>query len=348
MNDHASTRRSPRRRRRWSLTAAALAAVVVSPLTISGSSANGAPTDAAEGREECTQNEILVPNCGVLWGVYTQPQGGDLPATVTGIEEDIQRTFDFVHRYHDFSSSFPDEAERELSANGKRTLLINWTTRDHGGEDRARWADIASGQYDEEIIRPAARQVAEYGQPLFLAFDHEAEGARAPDQGDGPESAAAYRPIYDIFQEEGADNAIWTWIQVGWIGHQGTTPTFFPGDKYVDWIGYDPFNYYVCRDNEWRSPDVAFSRWYYWLQRNGFDDKPIMLAEYGTVADPEDASAQAQWYRNLVPALERLPNIKAVAQFNTFKKCDTRVTTQPDVLEAWGEAGRSDYVNINR
>src|ERR671922_220435 len=65
-----------------------------------------------------------------------------------------------------------------------------------------------------------------------------------------------------------ADNAIWTWIQVGWIGHQDTTPTFFPGDEYVDWIGYDPFNYYVCRDNEWRSPDVAFSRWYYWLQRN--------------------------------------------------------------------------------
>jgi hypothetical protein len=73
-----------------------------------------------------------------------------------------------------------------------------------------------------------------------------------------------------------------------------------------------------------------------------------MLAEYGTVADPEDEGAQAEWYRNLVPALERHPNIKAVAQFNTFKKCDTRVTTRPDVLEAFGEAGRSDYVDIQR
>jgi hypothetical protein len=352
MNDHALTRRSPRRRRRWSLTAAALAAVVVSPLAISGSNANGASTDAAETRQ-CTQNEILVPNCGVLWGVYTPPEGNDLPATVTGIEEDIQRTFDIVHRYHDFSGEgrsgvFPDEWEQELTADGERTLLINWTTRQHNGGPRAQWADVANGDYDEEIIRPAARRAAEYGQPLFLAFDHEAEGARHPDQGDGPEYVRAYRHIYEIFQEEGADNVIWTWIQVGWIGHQHTTPTFYPGDEYVDWIGYDPFNYYACRDTEWRTPHVTFGRWYHWLQQNGFGDKPIMLSEYGTVADPEDAGAQAEWYRNLVPALRRYPEIKAVAQFNTFRRCDTRVTTQPDVLEAWAEAGRSDYINIHR
>ncbi|MGP3970704.1 glycoside hydrolase family 26 protein [Streptomyces sp. 6N223] len=357
MNDHAQKRRSTRRRRSLSLVAAALAAVAVSPLTISGSTANGASTDAAGAREECTQNEILVPNCGVLWGIYTKPEGGDLPATVTGIEEDIQRKFDFIHRYHDFSGQgsqgvFPDAAEKELAQNGERTLLINWTTRVHGtdGEESTRvpWADVANGDYDESVIRPAARRIAEFGQPVFLAFDHEAEGARAPEQGDGPEYVAAWRHIYEIFQEEGADNAIWTWIQVGWIGHQDTVASFYPGDEYVDWIGYDPFNYYVCRNNEWRSPDVAFSRWYVWLQRNGFADKPVMLAEYGTVADPEDESAQAQWYRDLVPALERYPNIKAVAQFNTYKNCDTRVTTQPDVLEAWAEAGRSDYINIDR
>jgi hypothetical protein len=362
MNDHAPARRSRRLRRRWSLTAATLAAVVLSPLTISGSTANGAPADPAEAADaanaqECGVNEILVPNCGVLWGAYSPPDlPGENPATaVTDLEEDIQRQFDIVHRYHDFSGKgtpgiFPDRWERQLTRDDERTLLLNWTTRVHGGEseERAYWKDIYNGKYDESIIRPAARRLAEFGKPLFLAFDHEAEGNRRPGQGDGWDYVQAWRHIHDIFREEGADNVIWTWLHVGWIGLENSTPHFYPGDEYVDWIGYDPFNYYVCRDNEWRTPGIAFGRWYNWLQQNGFDHKPIMLGEYGTVADPADEWAQAQWYRNLVPALQKLPKIKAVVQFNTHKVCDTRVTTRPDVLEAFGEAGRSDYVDIHR
>ncbi|MGP3966127.1 glycoside hydrolase family 26 protein [Streptomyces sp. 6N223] len=273
---------------------------------------------------------------------------------MTGIESDIGREFDIIHRYHDFSNKgsqgiFPDQWERRL-ANGEdgadRTLLLNWTTRIHGSDERVSWQQVASGAYDESVIRPAAQRVKEWDRPIFLAFDHEAEGNRRPTQGDGADYVAAWRHIYEIFQEVGADNVIWTWIHVGWIGLEHTVKSFYPGDEYVDWIGYDPFNYYVCRDNEWRSPGEAIGRWYNWLQRNGFDHKPILLGEYGTVADPENEWAQAEWYRNLVPALRKFPRIRAVAHFNTHKVCDTRVTTRPDVLEAWGEAGRHPYVTI--
>ncbi|MEO3752183.1 glycosyl hydrolase [Streptomyces sp. B6B3] len=319
-------------------------------MTVSGSSTAG----AAPQQPDCPLNEIYVPECGVLWGIYTETAEGRNPYTsVLDLESDIGRQFDFVHRYHDFSNQgsqgrFPDQWEQQLGADDERMLLINWTTRIHGTDERVSWDEVDSGAYDESVIRPVAQRLKDWGKPVFLAFDHEAEGNRRPGQGDGWDYVQAWRHIYDVFEQMGVDNVVWTWLHVGWTGHEETTPNFYPGDDYVDWIGYDPFNYYVCRDNEWRSPGEAFGTWYNWLQRNGFDHKPIMLGEYGTVADPENEWAQAEWYRNLVPALEKYPNIKAVAQFNTYKHCDTRVSTRPDVLEAFADAGRHDYVTLDR
>jgi hypothetical protein len=344
------------RRRSRRLMAAGVGITLLGPMAVSSTAAGATPATAASDRSvECALSQILVPSCGVLWGVYSNPEEGqNAYNSVTSLESDIGREFDLVHRYHDFSNRdaqgiFPDKWERRLT-NGEdgaeRTLLVNWTTRIHGSEDRASWRDVANGMYDESVIRPAARRLKEWNKPIFLAFDHEAEGNRRPTQGDGPDYVAAWRHIYEIFEEVGADNVIWTWIHVGWIGLEHTVKSFYPGDEYVDWIGYDPFNYYVCRDNDWRSPGQAMGRWYTWLMRNGFDHKPIMLAEYGTVADPENEWAQAQWYRNLVPALRKHPRIRAVAHFNTHKVCDTRVTTRPDVLEAWGEAGRHPYITV--
>jgi hypothetical protein len=333
---------------------AAIGGVVLGPLTISSSAADAEPPARDTQSVQCSLNEILVPSCGVLWGTYSRPSEGRNPYnTITDLESEIGRNFDFIHRYHDFSNSgtpgvFPDRWERMFGNDDpSRTLFFNWTTRIHGTDDRASWHAIAAGEYDESVIRPVARRIAEWGRPAFLAFDHEAEGNRRDSQGNGPQYVEAWRHIHEIFEEEGATNTIWTWIHVGWTGHAENMRNFYPGDEYVDWIGYDPFNYYVCRGLDWRTPGETIGTWYRWLMRNGFDDKPIVLAEYGTVADPEDEWAQAQWYRNLVPALRDHPRIKAVSQFNTFRACDTRVTTRPDVLEAYGEAGRHPYVDIN-
>ncbi|WP_326599688.1 glycoside hydrolase family 26 protein [Streptomyces sp. NBC_01803] len=350
MSDNVSARRSPRRLWRV-LAAAAFGFATLSAPTFPDPEPEPAPEPAAR----CPLDENLVPACGLLWGIYTTAanRGQDLYTTVTSIESDIGRTVDLVHRYHDFSGTgrsgvFPDEHERRLGADGSRVLLLNWTTRIHGEDDRARWDDVADGAYDDSVVRPAARRLKEWDQPVFLAFDHEAEGKRHPDQGDGADYARAWRHIHDVFEEEGVDNVTWVWITVGWLGHQETIADFYPGDDYVDWIGYDPFNYYVCRDNEWRSPSETIGPWYNWLMRNGFSDKPVMLAEYGTVADPENERAQAQWYRDLVPALSKYPNIRAVSVFDTHKVCDTRVSVRPGVLDAWGDVGRDPYVSRRR
>lgn len=335
--------------------AALVGLTTIAALMVTGVPANADAGDPRSANRACGLSSNLVPNCGLLWGVYTDVAAGRNPyTTVTDIEEDVGRPMDIVRRYHDFSGKgipgvFPDEFERQLTADGERILFLGWTTRLHNSQTRITWPAITSGKYDESIIRPAARRLKEWGKPVFLDFDHEAESPkRQPTQGSGWDYIQAWRHIYRIFQQEQVNNVTWVWVHVGWLGHQYRVKNFYPGDAYVDWIGYDPFNYYYCKQNPWRSPGEAIGPWYNWLMQNGFTDKPIMLGEYGTSRDPEKPGAQAQWYRNLPQALMKYPRIKAVTQFNTFKKCDTRVTTSLEVLTAWGEAGRDPYVYMHR
>ncbi|MDT0306768.1 glycosyl hydrolase [Streptomyces sp. DSM 44917] len=340
-----------RRRRARGTVAAALVAAVLGALTVSGPPASGSPEAAGDPR--CALDEQLVADCGLLWGIYTNREGrGNLYRDITGIEEDAGRPFDVVHRYKDFSGTgasgvFPTRYEQRLGEEG-RILFYNWTTRRHDGAGRATWDDVAAGLHDERVVRPAARRLARWDRPVFLAFDHEAEGERHPNQGEGEDYVRAWRHVHEIFEEEGADNVRWVWVSVGWTGHADVIRSFYPGDAYVDWIGWDPFNYYVCRNLDWRTPEETIGPWYEWLEDNGFGDKPWMLAEYGSVADPRDPEAEARWYRNLVPALRRYPRIRAVNLFDTHKKCDTRVTDEPAVMEEWSAAGRHPYVSRYR
>lgn len=289
----------------------------------------------------CLIGPDLVPTCGVLWGTYTP--GG--PAGVTDMEAAMGRPFDIVKRYHDFSNAeFPNAYEQELGGSGTRSLFLAWVSQIRSTGYRIPWSAIASGYYDESVLEPAAERVKAWGKRVFIDFDHEADGRRRSGQGTPEEFRAAYRHVQDVFDRVGATNAVWVWVTTGWHGNWETIQRMYPGDGYVDWIGWDPYNYYACREMEWMSPGETFGRWYDWLEQHGLGDKPLMVAEYGTVGDPDEA---AEWYRNVPAALEKYPNIKAVVQFNTLKRCDFRVSARPQVLDAFAGAATDDYVNLH-
>ena len=119
-------------------------------------------------------------------------------------------------------------------------------------------------------------------------------------------------------------------------------PAMYPGDAYVDWIGYDPYNFGSCHGDPWRSADTVIGTFYQWLMSNGYGNKPFMLNEYGTVTDPSNANAAAQWYQRLPAVLASHPNIKAVNEFDEpFGRCDTSLTVGPGELAAFAAAGHS-------
>jgi hypothetical protein len=299
-----------------------------------------APTPAPD----ITQGRLsdkLVPRSGALWG----------SSRVTGeLERRLGREFDVTHFYNDWDDRFPTPAEWARATNGS-ILFIDWTPQIFGASTTFSWASIADGSQDS-VIDAAADRIKAFGQKMFFSFNHEPESGVGK-LGTAAEFAAAYRHIHDRFAAEGVDNVVWVWNVMGYSGHYDMYANgLYPGDSYVDWIAWDPYNWYTCRGSAWTSFGDKVTRFYGWLEQHGFGDKPFMLAEYGTPERPGFPDAKAEWFADIPSALEdRLPNIKAVIYFHhpgRVPGCDWRVDTSPQSIAAFAAVGRHSYFNPRR
>jgi len=114
-------------------------------------------------------------------------------------------------------------------------------------------ASIAGGSDDSWLIS-YARAVAAYQRPVVLGFAPEANGDWYP-WGDGHVSAAdyiaAWRHVVTVFRDQGAGNVTWIWTVNVDITASADNPSnavasptpWWPGDRWVDWIGLDGYFY---------------------------------------------------------------------------------------------------------
>ncbi len=288
----------------------------------------------------CTVSAILVPSCGVWWGAYQHPSGSeDWTSAVTNLESAAGQSFGIVYRYHDFSGQlFPDASDEQLASSG-HVLVEDWGTRIFSTNEQLQWSAIAAGQYDASVIIPEAQHLKAYGKPVILSFDHEMD-AHVPEAGQPADYVAAYRHIWNTFASMHVTNVIWLWTITGYPGHDAEYKALYPGNSYVDWIGYDPYNFGACHRATFRSFEQTIDPAYQWLEKNGFGDKPFMLPEYGTVADPSDPSAAAKWYAEIPSVLASHPNIKAMLEWDDAAAGCSSELTGPGELAAFANAGR--------
>lgn len=295
----------------------------------------------------CTVTAALVPTCGAWWGMFI-PAASDaaLVRAVSAEQAALGRRLDIIERYHDMSLSpdgiFPDEAERQLARN--HLLLFSWAPRIWSSHTKLQWADIASGVYDNSVIIPEARRLRAFGHRVFLTFASEPDGVWG--QGSAAQFVAAWRHIHDVFARLGVRNVVWVWTTEGYLPHARQIAAMYPGNSYVDWIGYDPYNFYRCHHARWLSFPQVVIPFYRWLGRRGLGSKPVMLAEFSTAPDPADPGREAAWYRAVVPTLRQLPRIRAAIQWNSpTLGCDLRVTPGSAAGRAYRQAGLSPYVH---
>lgn len=300
-------------------------------------------------------SDRLVPACGAWWGIYSPASaanGWDHAEPVDRIEARVGRRFDIVHRYHDFSGAgsngaFPDKYERRQAAEG-RLLFLAWESRIFATGTSLRWADVYSGRWDETIDAVAAR-IRAHKRPIFIGFDHEPEDE--PAKGSDSDFVRAWRHVHDRFTRAGAENAVWVWTVMGWSGHYARYAGLYPGDRYVDWIGYDPYNFYACNGSRtWKSPATTIGAFYRWLDEHGIGSgKPRMLAEFGSNLDAGDPSAKRRWFEEFPAAVKAHPKIKAVVYFNSAgstvhsETCDMTINNDASALAGFRAAGLDPY-----
>lgn len=301
-------------------------------------------------------SDKLVPSCGAWWGMYspTVAAGGwNHGKAITDVEAQVGRKFDIVHRYHDFSNAgsngaFPDAYEQQQMREG-RLMFFAWESRNFSTGTTLTWADVYSGRYDATIDAVAGR-IRAAGVPVFMGFDHEPEDD--PAKGSDVDFVRAWRYVYERFAKAGADNAVWVWTMMGWSGHYSRYAGLYPGDRYVDWVAYDPYNFHVCTGSTvWKSPSTTVGGFYRWLDEHGIGaSKPRMLAEFGTNFNSADPGAKQRWFQEFPAALKAHPKVKAAIYFNSpgvtssSATCNMTMNHDPSALAGFTRAGQDGYL----
>ncbi|WP_438002459.1 glycosyl hydrolase [Sorangium sp. So ce185] len=313
----------------------------------------GTPPD-----EEPVVSDKLVPRNGAWWGAYNSSRsyGWDWGLAIKDFEAKAGRKLDIVYRYHDWGTTdngvFPDRFEAAQMNEGY-IVHLSWESRRYSAGQNVTWTEIANGSQDA-VIRAAAERAKNAPGKFMIAFDHEMDNTDVH-SADGPDAdyVAAYRRIVDMFRAAGATNVVWVWTPMGWSGTRARLPALYPGDTYVDWIGYDPYNFYECNGSGWKDPATTFGSHYDWMhapaQMAWHGEKPYILSEFSSHEDPADPNRKGQWMRGIVDALKRYPDIKAVQFYNSNvthrSPCKLAVDSSSQSVAGYAAAGSDPYVN---
>jgi hypothetical protein len=224
---------------------------------------------------------------------------------------------------------------------------------------------IINGSYDS-YINGYALQVKNWGKPLFIRLGHEFNGdwytyGGANNGGgtltgfgdstkaDGPERfIAAYQRVHDLFEAQNVDNVVWVWCL-----NNGSSPNetwnvpeaYYPGDEYVDWIGFDGYNFGTTQTwSGWTSFLSIYNPMY---QKFKTYNKPIMIGEFASV---EQGGNKASWITDAYSTWIKLvyTQIKAVTWFHIAKTegtvyTDWRINSSSTSLTAYQNAIADAY-----
>jgi hypothetical protein len=275
----------------------------------------------------------------IMLGVYDN-QSAKSFENIFNLEKSLNTGFAFIHLYSAWGSKpeqeFPQKQVRAIFELGSVPVITwePWLTdfdpekfpklrkpelRDKGG-----MADIAKGKYDA-YIAAWATEAKDMKNTIFIRLGHEMNDPYrypwGPQNNSAMDFVAAWKHVHQIFTAIGAKNVIWVWSphpSYGWFD------AFYPGEKYVDWVGVNILNYGTAAIwSKWWTFAEMFGTHYAELAKYG---KPIMITEFGCLAV---GGNRADWFKEALSGIPvNYPAVKAVLFFHFSAD---RTTTQQAV-----------------
>lgn len=172
--------------------------------------------------------------------------------------------------------------------------------------------EIAKGTYDSYVQKwaEAAKQTE---SPIFVRFGHEMNDPYrypwGPQNNKPAEFVAAWKHVHSVFDSIGATNIIWVWAPHTAYGY---FDAYYPGDKYVDYIGIGVLNFGTAATwSKWWTFDELFEGGY---KKLSTFDKPFMITEFGSLIVGGNRS---KWFADALRAMpEKYPLIKSILFFH--------------------------------
>lgn len=203
-----------------------------------------------------------------------------------------------------------------------------------------------SGNHDA-YLRSFARGMKEFGRPVMIRFAPEMNGwwnswSEELNGNRRGEYVQAWRHVVDLFEREGATNVLWVWSpNIVYTG--GGLPAaqdlehFYPGDEWVDIIGFDGYNWGTTQNwSKWHGFDAVFGTSF--KTARSFSKRPLFISE---TASTEVGGEKAEWIRDLFAGLKRNPDVIGFVWFNRQKETDWRIESSPESLQAFSEEAES-------
>jgi len=235
------------------------------------------------GRPQHPVNSKLPPRVMSYLGVY-EPGAPNSYTSVQYFSHAIKRQVNIALYYSAWEEQF-EETFAKAAGRAGAIPLIQINPR------RISLAALVAGKYDG-YLTAFADEVAAYRSSVIIGFGHEMNG---PWSGWGyrhtppAEFIAAWRHVVTVFRKQGADNVTWLWTVNRTCPQCGPVHKWWPGSRYVTWIGID--GYYYRPTDTFRTifgPMIADVR--------RFTKDPILIAE--TAVGP--MAGQSRGIRNLV------------------------------------------------
>lgn len=241
-----------------------------------------------------------------------RPSGEYLGVAIAGAPQDMSRVDAFAKRtgrkpnmitiYESFDDQFAASEARKIHGYGALPI-VRWEPFKQG------LGDIADGRFDDYLTE-FATSVKTVNVPISLTIAHEMNGNWYPwgTQKNKPaEFVAAWRHIHDLFERVGATNVIWTWTP-NVINYLRDVPlkSYWPGPKYVDWIGLD--GYFT------KKGDQTFKQLFRptITELKKISDKPVLIVETGS----EPGSMRARAVKDLFTSVAGDRNLIGFVYFN--------------------------------
>jgi hypothetical protein len=276
------------------------------------------------------------PRHGAYFGAYVQADGGrSQTAAVSAFQRLVDRKIKITNKYHPFSDhNYGFEADMVASGH---IPMISWRATDDSF-DGNRAQKIASGQYDS-VIRDTADAMKKLRGRVLLRFAWEMDQTAGQRQyiGSPSEFISAWRHVFTIFQQRGAKNVEFLWAPRAGSFSKGIGQRFYPGDRYVDWVGGSA----VPLDN-WNSFGSIFDGFYKWGAKQS---KPIFIW-VGIREKPDQPSWKANWISSMSSTIRHeMPKVKALVYYHATSPLGYRfwVNTSNSALNAFKRMGSTSF-----
>lgn len=266
-----------------------------------------------------------------------------------GLESEINAlgtTPTYAMYFVDKDMGFPKDIVHFNAVRNIKTVLSqeleSYTNRD----DTHVLDSILAGRWDG-YFRRFAKEAKATHQTIYYRFGYEMNGDWMA-WGEQPEKfTKAWKRAWKIFREEKAHNVKWVFSpNVIWGDRtvKADILPYYPGDKYVDVVGLDGYNFgdTHSRNHKWKTFQDVFQVSLDGLKRH-FPSKPLWITEIGCA----EGAGKAEWIQDFFSRFNADKDIRVFVWFNEDKQYAGEPNWRFDSDKDSGEKFRSWAIHNN-